>query len=101
MFSFRKKYTNETLRDRLTDALGPDYKVVFDEDGVGVKSNGDLIAYIELRAEGREAVVAFSAVCWPAFAAELALTMNNVIGTFIDVGVGFVATEMSDIREAT
>ena len=97
---FTKKWTTESLRDELRRFVPPDYEVIFDDSGVGVKAQGSLVAYIELTEDRKEAVVAYSVTCWPGFAAELAVILNGLLNTFIDVNVGFVASEFSDIREA-
>ncbi len=97
---FKKKWTTESLRDSLRYFLPPEYEVVFDDDGVGVKTAGAMIAYIELTEDRREAVVAFAVTCWPGFAAELAVLLSGLLNTYVDVNVGFVASEMDDIREA-
>lgn len=96
---FKKKWTNEKLRDALRQYVPPEYRVEFDAEGVGVKIHDNLAAYIELTFDGKEAVVAFSALCWPAFAAELALILSGLLNTYIDAETGFVAGDMADLRE--
>jgi len=97
---FNKKWTVDKLRDAVRQALPPDYGIQSDDEGIGITENTALLAYVELSEDGKEVTVVFSATIWPAFAAVLALILNDIVPTLIEAEVGFVASDIADIKEA-
>lgn len=87
------KWDASTLADCLANEL--DFEIEVGDEYVIVRDAGELYALVELIEDGEECLVSFNLDLMPGTAAEIAVELERILPTHIELDNAFVAQQIT------